>query len=168
AEGRVNTEARTEEVDAIVVTAGGWAQKLLARAGIELDVKPTRETVAYFQMAGVPPTYVDWGDPSVYALADPGHGIKVGEHIAGPRTDADEEGAPNLESVERLSAWVTERFPTADPQPWHAETCIYTNTPDEHFVLQRHGSIVVGSPCSGHGFKFAPLIGERLADLVDA
>lgn len=168
AEGRVNTDSRTEDVDMIVVTAGGWAPKLLERAGIELHVKPTRETVAFFHMEGTAPTYVDWGDPSVYALADPGHGVKVGEHIAGPRTDPDEDGRPDLESIERLSAWVSERFPAADPEPWHAETCIYTNTPDEHFVLQRHDGIVVGSACSGHGFKFAPLIGERLADLVDA
>ena len=46
--------------------------------------------------------------------------------------------------------------------------CIYTNTTDEHFVLGRHGDIVVGSACSGHGFKFAPLIGQRLADLAES
>ncbi|MGH2660921.1 MAG: FAD-dependent oxidoreductase, partial [Actinomycetota bacterium] len=45
-------------------------------------------------------------------------------------------------------------------------TCLYTNTPDEHFVLDRRGSLVIGSPCSGHGFKFTPLIGQILADLV--
>jgi sarcosine oxidase len=46
------------------------------------------------------------------------------------------------------------------------ETCLYTNTEDESFVLERRGRLVVGSPCSGHGFKFAPLIGERLASLA--
>ena len=49
-----------------------------------------------------------------------------------------------------------------------AETCLYTNTADERFVLERRGNLVVGSPCSGHGFKFAPLIGERLAALAAA
>ena len=58
------------------------------------------------------------------------------------------------------------RFPDADPAPHLTETCFYTNTSDESFVLERHGPVVVGSPCSGHGFKFAPLIGERLAHLV--
>jgi sarcosine oxidase len=47
-----------------------------------------------------------------------------------------------------------------------SDTCLYTNTPDEDFVLDRRGPIVIGSPCSGHGFKFTPLIGRILADLV--
>jgi sarcosine oxidase len=46
------------------------------------------------------------------------------------------------------------------------ETCLYTRTPDEDFILDRVGPLVVASPCSGHGFKFTPLIGEVLADLV--
>src|SRR5581483_4966980 len=51
--------------------------------------------------------------------------------------------------------------PVVDP----AE-CLYTNTPDEAFVIERRGPVVVGSPCSGHGFKFTPLIGRRLAELA--
>lgn len=149
-----------------IVTSGGWAAPLLATARVTLDVKPTRETVSYFSIKESPPTFVEWSHPSIYALPAPGFGLKAGEHIAGPRTDPDRPGEVNLESVERISAWVADRFPRADPTPAHAETCIYTNTPDEHFVLERHGPIVVGSPCSGHGFKFAPLIGRRLAELA--
>ncbi|CAN5721413.1 N-methyl-L-tryptophan oxidase [soil metagenome] len=149
-----------------IVTSGGWAAPLLATAGVKLDVKPTRETVSYFSIKESPPTLVEWSNPSIYALPAPGFGLKAGEHIAGPPTDPDRSGEPNLESVERISAWVADRFPGADPTPARAETCIYTNTPDEHFVLERHGPIVVGSPCSGHGFKFAPLIGKRLAELA--
>lgn len=48
----------------------------------------------------------------------------------------------------------------------HSETCLYTRTPDEDFVLDRVGPVTIASPCSGHGFKFTPLIGEVLADLV--
>ena len=47
-----------------------------------------------------------------------------------------------------------------------AETCLYTTTPDERFILERRGRIVIGSACSGHGFKFAPAVGKRLADLA--
>lgn len=154
--------------DITVVTAGGWAHDLLSTAGIELDVKPTRETVAYFRTRAEYPTLVDWGDPSVYALPDPVYGLKVGEHIAGPQTDPHEVGVVNVDSVERLRAWVAARYPDVEPEPAHAETCIYTNTPDEHFVLERYSNVVVGSACSGHGFKFAPLIGHRLADLVES
>lgn len=162
----VQADDTTVDCDVLVVTAGGWAPKLLATDGIDLPVRPTRETVAYFRMEESPPTLVDWGDPSVYALPSPGQGIKVGEHIAGPTTDPDDEGEVNASSIERLRSWVAERYPTAEARPHHAETCIYTNTADEHFILERHERVVVGSPCSGHGFKFAPLIGERLADLA--
>ena len=68
--------------------------------------------------------------------------------------------------VERMSAWVAERFPGATPTPHHAETCLYTNTSDESLILERRGPVVIGSACSGHAFKFAPLIGERLARLA--
>jgi len=156
------------DADVTVVTAGGWAKQLLATAGIELNVRPTRETVAYFEIPDIPPTLVDWGDPSVYALHDPVHGVKAGEHIAGPTTDPDESGEINDDSIRRLSEWVAVRYRDANATARHAETCIYTNTPDEHFVLERRGSVVIGSACSGHGFKFAPLIGARLADLAES
>ena len=153
--------------ESVVVTAGSWARRLLSSAGIALDVRPTRETVAYFALDEVPPPVVEWGTPAIYALPDPGRGLKVGQHIAGPTTDPDDEGAPDAASVARLQTWVAERFPTADPRARRPETCLYTNTPDESFVLERHGNVVVGSPCSGHGFKFAPLIGDLLADLAE-
>ena len=57
-------------------------------------------------------------------------------------------------------------YPDADPEPVAAETCMYTTTPDEHFILERRGRTVIGSACSGHGFKFAPAIGRRLAQMA--
>lgn len=151
----------------VIVTAGAWARPLLSRAGIDIAVRPTRETIAYFEIPTEPvPALVEWGAPLIYALTSPGQGLKVGEHIAGPDADPDEEAGPDLGSVERLGRWVKSRFPTASLPPHHVETCFYTNTTDESFILEGHGAIVVGSPCSGHGFKFAPLIGERLADLA--
>lgn len=151
----------------VIVTAGPWARPLLATAGIELDVRPTRETVAYFVLDEPTPTLVDWGTPTIYALPD-GSGLKVGEHVAGPEADPDRGGEDDVDhaSVARLSAWVGEIFAAADAVPRRAETCFYTNTGDQSFVLERHGDIVVGSPCSGHGFKFAPVIGRRLAALA--
>ncbi|MCA1727382.1 MAG: FAD-dependent oxidoreductase [Actinobacteria bacterium] len=169
-DARVRVVTRSEPVDAsvAVVTAGAWAPGLLASTGIDLDVRPTRETVAYFEVPGQAerPVVVDWGDPAVYALPT-SRGVKVGEHQAGPITDPDRPGVPDSGSVARLAGWVAARYRLAAAEARFAETCIYTNTTDSHFVLERHGAIVVGSPCSGHGFKFAPLIGERLADLAE-
>ena len=156
------------EAPVAVVTAGGWARGLLATAGIDLPVRVTRETVAFFELLGdTPPPLVEWGSPSAYSLPSPGQGIKAAQHIAGPETDPDDEGRPSASSVEIVTEWIQRRFPNTNPTPHRIETCLYTNTEDENFILQRQGPIVIGSPCSGHGFKFAPLIGERLANLAE-
>ncbi|MPZ23577.1 MAG: FAD-dependent oxidoreductase [Dehalococcoidia bacterium] len=169
-EGSRGVNLQTDEeallASVVVVTAGAWAGPLLAEAGIDLPLRPTRETVAYFALERPLPTLVEWGQPSTYALASPGDGIKVGEHQAGATADPNGETAIDNASVERLCAWVAARFPGAAPRPHRTENCFYTNTPDEDFVLERRGRIVIGSPCSGHGFKFAPLIGQRLGALA--
>ncbi|MFN2488772.1 MAG: N-methyl-L-tryptophan oxidase [Actinomycetota bacterium] len=151
-----------------VVAAGAWAKPLLATAGIDLPVTPTRETVAYFALADEMsvPTLVDWIHPAFYALADPGRGLKAGLHHAGPPIDPREEGTINEETVAELERRIAERYPASEPRATRAETCLYTNTPDERFILERRGQVVIGSACSGHGFKFAPLTGRRLADLA--
>jgi sarcosine oxidase len=164
----VRTGAEAYRAGAVVVTAGSWARGLLATAGVDLPVVPTRETVAYFGLREpvALPTFVHWEPPLHYALPDPVHGLKAGGHRTGPEADPDEPGEPDPEAVARLARWVARHFPAADPAPRHAETCLYTNTDDERFILERHGPVVVGSACSGHGFKFAPLIGRSLAELA--
>lgn len=162
------TGSETLRARVAVVTAGAWARELLAGTGIELPVTPTRETVAYCRLEEdtAMPVVLDWREPVAYALPSPGQGIKVAEHHAGPTTDPHDDGAASEASLARLKSWVVDRFPSADPTPHLVETCIYTNTADESFLVERRGPIVIGSPCSGHGFKFAPLIGQRLAALA--
>lgn len=164
---QVLIQDQTLTASAVVVTAGAWAAPLLESAGISLNVKPTRETVAFFDLDETPPTLVEWGHPAIYALPSGDRTLKVGEHIAGSPANPDEEGTLDDDSIARVREWVRMRFPGASPSPRYAETCFYTNTSDEHFVLERDGRIVVGSPCSGHGFKFAPWVGEKLADLAE-
>ena len=157
--------------DAVVVTAGGWAPKLLASAGIELDATPTRETVAYFARRddGAFPSVIDWasdGSFQLYALRAPGVGVKAGLHHSGKPTDPDDEGRPDDHVVASVAELVRLRFPNVDPTPLRTETCVYTNIDEERFVCERKGRIVIGSACSGHGFKFAPAVGELLANMV--
>ena len=66
-------------------------------------------------------------------------------------------------SIDRLGRRATR---LTHPGSLRTETCLYTTTPDEDFVIDRVGPLVIASPCSGHGFKFAPLVGEVLADLA--
>jgi sarcosine oxidase len=152
--------------DVVIVTAGPWAPQLLP----DLPVRVTRETVAYFAHDGKPfPCIVELDDTRhhvMYALHDPQYGLKAGAHNAGAVADPDTVGSPDPRLVGQITTWVHERLPHVDPHPVTAETCIYTTTADESFILERRGRIVVGSACSGHAFKFAPAIGTRLADLA--
>jgi sarcosine oxidase len=161
--------ASTDELDAdvVVVTAGSWIRDLVP----DLPVTVTRETLAYFKWDGPPrPCIVDLSAETrthaMYSLHDPVHGLKAGAHHGGSEADPDTEGEPDPAIVERITSWVRERFPDVDPSPVEAQTCLYTSTADQNFVLERRGRVVVGSACSGHGFKFAPAIGRRLAELA--
>jgi sarcosine oxidase len=69
-------------------------------------------------------------------------------------------------SRERVIEYVRRWLPGLDPAPRSEVTCLYTETPTEDFLIDRVGDVVVCSPCSGHGAKFAPLTGELVAGLV--
>jgi sarcosine oxidase len=155
------------DADAVVVTAGSWVRELVP----DLPVTVTRETVAYFKRDGVPPPSIvdlnaETGGHGMYSLYDPVHGLKAGAHHAGAETDPDTAASPDPAIVERISGWVRDRFPDVDSEPVEAQTCLYTTTVDERFILERRGRVVVGSACSGHGYKFAPAVGRRLAELA--
>jgi sarcosine oxidase len=172
AEGRRVDSLNALDDEVVVVTAGSWAKDLLAEAGIELPVVATSETVSFFRLESERPvpSVVDFKPGGLghgtYALADPVHGLKLGIHQSGTPLDPDDPPGPDPELVERMRATAARYFPTAENEPAAVETCLYTNTEDERFILERHGRVVVGSACSGHGFKFAPVVGERLADLA--
>jgi sarcosine oxidase len=167
----LETTAGPIDAGAVVVTAGPWAKDLLAGVA-DLPVVATSETVAYFQLESEKPvpSVVDFKPGTTlhgtYALAAPGIGLKIGRHKSGPPADPDEKGQPDLEIVDQVAAVVSDRFPEADSTPVKVETCFYTNTDDDRFILERHGRIVIGSACSGHSFKFAPATGKRLAALA--
>jgi sarcosine oxidase len=157
------------EEEVVVVCAGPWARRLLAPHGIELPVVETRETIAYFRLDGPIPSVVAevvTKGHGFYSLADPVYGLKVGSHMRGKQADPDVVEGADPALVQEIAEWAAERFPNADPEPLEPQSCFYTTTDDERFILERHGRIVVGSACSGHGFKFAPAVGKRVAALA--
>lgn len=169
---RLEEDTRVESLDeldakVVVVTAGPWIRNFFP----DLPVRTTRETVAYFRREGEPLPVVARLDPDtrghlIYSLHDPLHGLKAGVHHAGATAGPDEQGDADPEVVERVAEWIARTYPDADPDPVALETCMYTTTADERFILERRGKVVIGSPCSGHGFKFAPTIGRRLAAMA--
>jgi sarcosine oxidase len=175
---RVTLEDTEMTARAVVVTAGAWARAVLSPLGIELQVEATRETVAYLGLDAALPPLIDYGrapEPggemisrqgqAPYALPAPAIGLKAGIHRSGPVVDPDDSGEVDARVVAWISRWAAWRYESVGDL-LGTETCLYTNTPDEDFVLERHDRVVVGSACSGHGFKFAPVVGRRLAALA--
>lgn len=166
-EGRRVDSIEGLDASVVVVTAGPWVTRFFP----DLPVRITLETVAYFRREGDPlPSVVqldrETRGHAMYSLHDPVHGLKAGAHHAGAVVDPEAPAEPDAALVERIAEWVARTYPDVDPEPVAAETCMYTTTADEHFILERRGKVVIGSPCSGHGFKFAPAIGTRLAALA--
>ena len=112
-----------------------------------------------------PPEGIEW-----YAVPMVGDapGVKVAAHVRGravdPRNGPFAGIDPALEA--QVAQYVRARLPGLEPTALAPETCLYTMTADEDFVLGREGPVVVGAGCSGHAFKFGPLLGDLLAGLA--
>jgi sarcosine oxidase len=152
-----------------VVAAGAWVAGLLEPLGIALPIRVTREQVFYFRSDDQLLPFIHRGALTRYGVPIFGgaRGVKIAEHGTGEQTSADDRSfEPDLEGRARVIAYVRETLPSFDPEPIAVETCLYTTTPDEGFILDARGPIVIASTCSGHGFKFAPIVGELIARIV--
>ena len=157
--------------DVVVVTAGAWTERLVD--GIRLPrLRVTEETPAHFRPRDDSPwpSFNHFADRAaapapVYGMPTPGEGIKVGLHSVGDEVDPDARPHRTTRADE-LREYVREWMPGLDPDSAVHISCTYTSTPDGAFVLDRSGSVVVGTGFSGHGFKFAPGVGMTLAALA--
>lgn len=160
----------------LVVAAGAWIGPLLHGRVTLPPLTVTQQQIFHFPRrdpasAPWPSTIHEESEP-IYHLAggrDGGSGDdrKVAEHRRGTATSAGQRArAVDPASRARIVEYVKRWLPGLDPTPRREATCLYTSTPNEDFILDRVGSLVICSACSGHGAKFAPLIGELTADLV--
>jgi sarcosine oxidase len=178
----VRTAHATYTADHLVITAGPWAPQLLRELNLPLSVN--RQVVYRFEPIGSielfrrdrMPVYIREmakDQPMLYGFPLTGpdsEGVKVGLHgsneFCTPDT-VDREIRAEDERVirERLA----EALPLLAGRLLHAETCLYTMTPDEHFVIDKHpefSQVTLAAGFSGHGFKFASVLGEVLAELA--
>ena len=177
---RVDTDRGRLLAERVVVTAGAWVAELVPAVAARVSV--ARQHVGYFglelpeaRMApGAFPVWVHLGSPgegSHYGLPAFGRpGVKAALHGVSPEgDDPDAHGDLDARAIERTREFLGAQLTVRVAETLHAETCLYTNTPDENFILGAlpgYPRLVVGSACSGHGFKFGPLVGRLLAGLV--
>ena len=169
----VAVETATAEYRArvCIVAAGAWIGKVAGGLVALPPLTITREQVFHFPARPEPrqdwPSFIHHRDPFVYGLESPGEGVKVAEHHTGAVVDPDRRGFDvDPAGAARVAAYVRQWFPGLLPEATGATTCLYTTTPTQDFLVERHGPVVVVSACSGHGFKFVPLIGRMAADLA--
>lgn len=165
----------------LVITAGAWSSEFLAGHGSSLQV--TRQIMHWFQptvsithfLPDRFPVYV-WEPPEgdVFygfpALDGPDGGVKVAIHHGGEAATAENvDREVHRHDVERVHQALQGRIPSLAGEWQEGAVCLYTNTPDLHFMLgthPEHANVHVATGFSGHGFKFASVVGEVLADLV--
>ncbi|HEY6277494.1 MAG TPA: FAD-dependent oxidoreductase [Streptosporangiaceae bacterium] len=173
----VHTAAGAISAGVVVAAAGPWSGRLLAGAVTRAPrLAPTLQQVRYFRPNDASPaawpTLIEWpsGAPAWYTVPMLGGapGVKVASHLLGPAVDPGDGPFTSIDPgpEDQAAAYVRDRLPGLDPAPLAPETCLYTMTADEDFVLDRDGPVVAGAGCSGHAFKFGPLLGEVLAALA--
>ncbi|MGH8631381.1 MAG: FAD-dependent oxidoreductase, partial [Burkholderiales bacterium] len=169
------------QAGALVITPGPWAPEALAALNLPLVV--ARQVVFWFNppdgtapfAVGRFPIYI-WepsGKLPFYgfpALDGADGGVKVAIHGGGAAcTPNVVDRAIHMDEVDQMRQYLARYLPTLNGPLLAAQTCMYTNTPDGHFVIAHHPAhrnVAIAAGFSGHGFKFAPVVGEILADLV--
>mgnify|MGYP001295615117 CR=1 FL=1 len=175
----VETGCDVIAADRVVVAAGPWAARLVPALSGHLCV--ARQTVAYLRLDAAPalqrvPRFPVWaylGTDALhyYGLPEFGRpGIKAARHVTeGRDDDPDAADAPSAAAIAEVRAFLAAQFAVPVADEAGAETCLYTNTPAEDFVIDAlpdEPRIVVAAGFSGHGFKFGPLTGRLLAELA--
>ncbi len=175
----VRTVAGTYTAGQVVICPGAWAPQLLAEFGIPITVE--RQVLYWFDPVGGTEPFVDhpifidenasgmqiYGFP---AIDGPGGGVKVAFFRKGVEcTPETIDRTVHEREIREMRERAAELLPALDGPCLHSATCMYSNTPDQHFVIARHPdstNVTVACGFSGHGFKFVPVVGEILADLA--
>jgi len=175
---RIKTDKGEYSSEKLVITAGAWTSKLFSELK-ELAI-PERQVLAWFQ-PGRPELFTPSTFPVMNILVEEGRyygfpaygipGFKVGRyHHRGENVDPDTmDRNPNSEDEALLRSFTNRYFPDASGPTIALKTCMFTNSPDEHFIIDFHPEwpqICIAAGFSGHGFKFASVVGEIMAELV--
>ncbi len=175
----LTTNRTTYRAEKLIVSAGAWLGELMPELKLPLTIK--RQVLFWFDNAN--PTWRAYFEPAnmpvfiweylrgkmFYGFPDLGRGTKIAWHHGGRSIEPDQlRNDTTGEEITEIKALAALRL-AIDPIFTHSAVCMYTNTPDEDFIIDlhpEHPQIIIASPCSGHGFKFSSLMGKLLGDLA--
>jgi sarcosine oxidase len=161
-----------------ILAAGPWMNKLITE--LKIPLQTTRQVLYWYdidkKITNYPsndkfPIFI-WNTESgkhFYGFPDIGNGFKIAFHDKGELCDPDNiNRSISAQEIEEMNHIIHSYF-NFKASFKEAVTCIYTNTPDDHFIIDRHplsDNVIIASPCSGHGFKFSSVIGKILSDMA--
>lgn len=171
------TDKDTYQAAKLIVSAGAWLNELLPELWLPLAIErqvlywfKDKKTSPHFTPDALPIYIWEYSPNQIfYGFPDLGDGIKTAFYHGG-RTILPDALAADVseEEIIRMRRMVQTQL-AIEPAFNYAVTCMYTNTPDEHFIIDFHPqykNIIVASPCSGHGFKFSSVTGRLLCDMI--
>ena len=166
---RVFTDGGEYTADQIVFSAGAWNPAFLSK--LKLPLRLERQVLFWFQPASSPELFEPENCPNhsweyrsgygLYVQPDFGGGVKTAFHHGGEMFDDPDEKS--------LRHAISDILPQLNGRVLKSAVCLYTDTPDYHFLLDwhpGHKNVIICSPCSGHGFKFSAVVGEIVADMA--
>ncbi len=175
----VTTSAGRYSAEKVIVSAGAWLGSMMP--GLALPLSIERQVLYWFENGN--PAWRGYFQPSgmpvfiwehvigkmFYGFPDLGRGVKIGFHHGGRHILPDElEQEVSASEIAEMGE-MAERYLSMEPVFKTSTVCMYTNTPDENFIIDfhpEHKNILIASPCSGHGFKFSSLTGQLLCKMV--
>ena len=173
----VRTARDSYRADRLVVTVGAWIRELVPQLASVFSVQ--RQVTIWCAALGpgvaaneAPVTIWELvSGETFYTIPDEGDGFKIGVHYGGALTSAEDVVRTVSEAEQQKGRELLARYiPTAAGKVRSASVCMYTNTPDLHFAIDwlpgANERVLIVSPCSGHGFKFAPTIGEVVGQMI--
>jgi sarcosine oxidase len=174
----VKTSRREYEADAVILTSGVWMPGMLGDLELPFDIERVslwmiepRANHDFFRAGTFPNASFEIGEKyPLYMQANFGTGVKMAlDHHGTPTTAETVDRTITKEDHDKIFEQIRRFVPDLDGRVLDSAVCMYTNTPDLNFVVDKHpayDNVIIGSACSGHGFKFAPVMGEILADLA--
>ncbi|MDM5206041.1 N-methyl-L-tryptophan oxidase [Cytobacillus kochii] len=164
--------------DSLIVSAGAGTNSILSYLGLQLPLNPIRKTFAWYEAqedvyeAKQFPAFTFesplghyYGFPSI-----DGSGLKLGRHDgAVQRIESKQEVQPFNQDDEKELTTFLGRYFTEKTNVQFGKTCMYTMTPDEHFIIDQHPqyeNVAIAAGFSGHGFKFSSVVGHVLSELI--